>query len=130
MAAHLNMEVFRLTNQHRDFNKSSDHSAQREISSMSIISISPDQVSSELGEEAVILNVKTGIYFGLNEVGARIWKLIQEPVAISRVVQTLLNEYDVEQDQCEQEVLSLIQDLMNAALVEVHIGKDHQVSAA
>jgi hypothetical protein len=90
---------------------------------MSTITVSADQVSSQLGEEAVILNVKTGVYYGLNEVGARIWSLIQEPVRFDAIVQTLLEEYDVEASQCEDDVRTLLQELMAAKLIEVGDGK-------
>jgi hypothetical protein len=97
---------------------------------MSMIVATPDQVSSKLGDEAVILNIKSGVYFGLNEVGARVWTLIQEPVSIARVIQTLLGEYDVEPEQCKEEVLSLIKELIDVSLVEAWNGKDSQISAA
>ena len=102
---------------------------QRTITRMSIISVSPDQVSSQLGDESVILNVKTGTYFGLNEVGSRIWSLIQEPTSLDKVIQTLLDEYEVDPGQCESDVLDLIKELINAALIEVINGKDSQIPA-
>jgi hypothetical protein len=92
---------------------------------MSVISAIKDQVSSELGEEAVILNIKTGIYFGLNGVGARVWNLIQKPMAIAKIIETLLEEYDVEERQCEMEVVELVKDLIDAELVEINDGKNH-----
>ena len=101
--------------------ESIDH-PRRAITNMSIISVLPDQVSSQLGDDSVILNVKTGTYFGLNEVGTRIWGLIQEPIPIEKIIQTLLNEYEVEPKQCEDEVLNLINDLLNATLIEVRDG--------
>lgn len=98
------------------------------ITRMSIISALPDQVFSKLGDESVILNVKTGKYFGLNDVGSRIWSLIQQSTTLSTVVQTLLDEYDVDPKQCEEEVLNLLKDLVNAALIEVKNENDSQVS--
>lgn len=92
---------------------------------MSIIQVSPDQVSSQLGDEAVILNVKTGIYYGLNEVGARIWSLIQEPIRFDAIVQALLEEYDVEAGQCEEDVQNLLQEFLAAELIDVSNGKSN-----
>ena len=43
-----------------------------------IVKAAKEQVSCDLAGEAVILNLKSGQYFGLNEVGTRIWNLIQE----------------------------------------------------
>jgi hypothetical protein len=97
------------------------------ITDMSTIVATPDQVSSKVGNEAVVLNIKTGIYFGLNDVGAVIWGLIQEPVPVARVIQALLDEYDVDPKQCRDEVLNLMKDLSNAALIEVMNGKNPQL---
>ena len=78
-----------------------------------------EQVSSDLGEDTVILNLKTGIYHGLDAVGARIWNLVQEPKTVSDILNTLLQEYDVEPDRCEREVGVLLQKLADAGLIEV-----------
>lgn len=78
-----------------------------------------DQVSSELGEDAVILNLKTGIYHGLDAVGARIWHLIQEPRTVNDILNTLLQEYEIEPERCERELVALLQKLADAELVKV-----------
>lgn len=79
----------------------------------------PDQVSSDLQGEAVILSLRDGTYYGLNEVGARIWRLIQQPIAVRTICATLLEEYDVEPAQCERDLLTLLDDLAAHNLIEV-----------
>ena len=49
-----------------------------------------DQVWCELAQEAVILNFKSGVYFGLNPVAARVWSLIQEPRTVSALLASAL----------------------------------------
>ena len=44
-----------------------------------MIVVSKEQASAALGDEAAILNLKDGVYYGLDPVGARIWKLVQTP---------------------------------------------------
>ncbi len=78
-----------------------------------------DQVSSDLMGEVAILDLKAGVYYGLDDVGARIWNLIQEPKAVSEIRDTLLQEYDVEADRCERDLLALLQRLADEGLVEV-----------
>ena len=78
-----------------------------------------DQVSSEVGEDAVILNLKTGIYHGLDPVGARIWHLLQEPRTVNDILNTLLQEYEIEPERCERELVDLLQKLADAELVKV-----------
>jgi hypothetical protein len=90
-----------------------------QILKTSTVVTAKDQVWCELVGEAVILNLKSGIYYGLNTVGARVWSLIQEPQTVSVVLDTLLEEYDVEPDRCESDLLALLQDLAGRELIEV-----------
>ncbi len=86
--------------------------------------VSKNQVSSELAGEAVILNMDRGMYYGLDEVGARIWKLIQQPQTLSQVRDVLIGEFQVTQDQCERDLLALIEQLSQAGLVLVTDASD------
>ena len=94
-------------------------SSSSSISKNSIVVASPDQVSSDLSGESVILNLKSGTYFGLNEVGSSIWQFIQEPKTVSDVCESILAEYDVDAQTCETEVQALLVDLLAARLVEI-----------
>ena len=90
-----------------------------EISENAIISPTQGQISSDLGGEAVILNLDSGIYYGLNEVGARIWELVQQPQSFSELLRILLEEYDVSLEACRQALTTMLLDLKTANLVEV-----------
>ena len=85
----------------------------------SIISSAKSQISSELADEAVILNLDSGIYYGLNEVGARVWELIQQPRSFNELHKTLLAEYDVPTETCQQDLAKILLDLKSASLIEV-----------
>ncbi len=89
------------------------------ISTNTQVKASNDQVSCELDEEAAILDMKTGVYYGLDPVGARIWELIQAPQQVSSIVSHLLDEYDVDADQCTQDVIMLLSRLQELELIEV-----------
>jgi uncharacterized NAD(P)/FAD-binding protein YdhS len=90
------------------------------ISLQSTVVASREQVSSDLAGEAVILDLKRGVYHGLDPTGARIWKEIQQrPRAVSDIRNVILREYDVEADRCERDVLALLQELVNKGLAEV-----------
>jgi len=89
------------------------------ISKDTIVVASKDQVSSDLAGEVVTLNLKNGTYYGLDEVGARVWSLIQQPCAVGTIRDAILAEYEVEPERCEHDLLALLQDLENAGLIEV-----------
>jgi hypothetical protein len=79
-----------------------------------------EQVSADLSGEVVILNMRSGEYFGLNAVGARIWELIQKPRTVLDVRDRLMEEFpEVDEAQCTRDLLDLVAELVDAQLVEV-----------
>lgn len=81
--------------------------------------VSPDQVSTELGSETVILGVEAGRYFGLNEVGARIWALVQAPQRVEAICAAIMDEYDVTLAECSRDVIELLEELAAKGLIHV-----------
>lgn len=73
----------------------------------------------DLSDEAVILSLKDGVYYSLNDVAARIWELVREPVSVRVVCATLAAEYEVDPARCEKETLELLHQLREWGLVEV-----------
>lgn len=84
-----------------------------------LIKVAKDQVCCDLDGEAVILSVKTGKYYGLDEVGARIWDLIHKPMTTKELLSIILAEFEVEPVRCEQDIRHLLQNLSEAGLVEI-----------
>jgi hypothetical protein len=91
----------------------------KELKMSSVVVAAKDQVSCDLAGEAAILNLKNGVYYGLNPVGARVWNLIQQPRSIAEIRESILTEYDVDAARCEQDVLELLEKLNVEELVEV-----------
>ena len=89
------------------------------ITGQTIVVAAKDQVSCDLAGEAAILNLKNGVYYGLNPVGARIWNLIQRPKAVSEIRDALLKEFDVAPEHCERDLLELLEDLARQGLIAV-----------
>ena len=84
-----------------------------------MVVVSQDQVSCDLSGESAILNLKAGVFYGLNEVGTRIWKLMQEPRRVGELRDAILEDYEVEPDRCEADIMTLLQDLLDNGLIEV-----------
>src|SRR5829696_3968827 len=76
------------------------------------------QVFSDLGDEIAILDLKSGTYYGLNAVGARIWSLIQEPRTVEEIYAIIISEYEVEPHRCKHDLVTLLQDLAEQELIE------------
>jgi hypothetical protein len=85
-----------------------------------LVAASPDNVACDLDAETVILSLKNGEYFGLNEVAAAVWKLIQTPKRVVEVRDALLEEFvGVTLEQCETEIVGLLTQMKELGLVEV-----------
>ena len=92
------------------------------LSRESCVVVSDEQVSTALGDETVILGMHDGVYYGLDSVGARIWALLATPRRVSDLVRTLSDEFDVSTEQLERDVLALLDDLADRALIREHHG--------
>jgi Coenzyme PQQ synthesis protein D (PqqD) len=91
------------------------------ITAATTVMASKDQVCCDLAGEAAILNLKNSVYYGLNTVGARIWTLVQEPIAVGAVRDTILREYDVEPELCERDLLDLLRKLAAEGLITIKV---------
>jgi hypothetical protein len=75
-----------------------------------------DALFRELDAEAVLLNLKSGVYYGLNTVGTRAWQLITEHHVLALVLDIMADEYDVDRAVLERDLLDLSQQLRDAGL--------------
>jgi len=78
---------------------------------------SPDVISQEVSGETVILDLASECYFGLDEVGTRIWQLIRERGELRAIYSTLLEEYDVDAQRLLADLEALITDACERGLV-------------
>ena len=73
----------------------------------------------QLQEEAVLLNLDSGLYFGLDPIGTRIWNLLAQGQSLPQIVSTIMAEYEVDIEQCTSDLLKLLGDLEAQGLVAV-----------
>jgi hypothetical protein len=83
------------------------------------VSVTPDVLHQELGGETVLLNLANESYFGLDEVGTRVWQVLAETHSAQAVVAKLLEEYEVSAEQLRTDVEQLVEQLTAAGLVAV-----------
>ena len=86
----------------------------------STLVVTDEVVSCDLDGEAAILNLKDGVYYGLDPVGAKIWNLIQKPRVLKEVIEIICDEYDVDTDRCKNDIFELIEELLDNGLVKVN----------
>jgi hypothetical protein len=83
------------------------------------VSVPPDVLISNLDGESVLLNLKTEIYFGLDEVGTRMWDVLTGADSIQAAFDVLAGEYDVEPDSLRSDLEELLEKLTGQGLLEV-----------
>jgi len=79
--------------------------------------ISEEVLSQEVNGETVLLDLEGESYFGLNEVGTRIWQLLKTEQCVADTLDTLSEEYDVSREQLENDVGDLLGKLAAAGLI-------------
>ena len=84
----------------------------------SVVRVTASQVSSRLGDEVAILELDRGVYYGLNDTGSFLWNLMQKPVRVNEMRAALVEEFDVDADTAEKDLLRVLADLRDAGLIE------------
>jgi hypothetical protein len=80
----------------------------------------PEHVATrDLDGELVLLNYDTEVYFGLDDVGTRIWEALRDAPTIEAGLEQLLEEFDVGSDQLRADVEQLLGQLIEGGLVEL-----------
>jgi hypothetical protein len=82
------------------------------------ITVPPGVHCQELDGESVFLNLNSGRYFGLDEVGTRMWKVLTTAPSVQAACELLQAEYDVEAERLRQDVSELLEKLVAHGLVE------------
>lgn len=65
----------------------------------------------------MILHIKNGMYYGLDEVGVVIWRELQKGTTVAALIANIVEQFDVSREQCEQDVLRIIHEMVAAQLV-------------
>ena len=81
------------------------------------ITLSPEVISQEVSGETVLLDLESENYFGLDEVGTRIWQLIKETSDLQAIYNTLLQEYEVEEERLQADLEALLGEIAGLGLI-------------
>jgi hypothetical protein len=80
----------------------------------------PEEVLARpVGDEAVLVHLATGTYYALDPVGARAWQLLERGDTLAEVCATMGAEYEVSSAELERDLLTLVQQLADHALIVV-----------
>lgn len=86
----------------------------------SVISRSEDYLSNEIDGEIVMMNIETGAYVSLNPTGKSIWDLLNEPTSIDVIINSLIKEYNISKEACENDIKPFIQKLIDQKIININ----------
>ena len=69
--------------------------------------------------EAIVLNMKSGVYFEMDQVAALIWNLLEKPRTVGEIRDAIMKEYEVDSNTCDQDLKSFLDHLQSAGLIEI-----------
>ena len=81
------------------------------------LSVPPQVMSRIVGDETVLLDLASGVYFGLDGVGKRIWESVEQGNSLDQAVAVIVSEYDVDEAQAQADVLEFASNLLERGLL-------------
>jgi len=89
------------------------------FSTTDTVSQKSGNIVSDMDGEKVMLSINNGKYYNLGDIGGDIWELIEEPISIENLVSALISKYEVEKQQCVENVLSFLETLHKEDLIQI-----------
>jgi len=75
-------------------------------------------ISGRLHEEMVMMDMEQGKYFSLNQTATAIWELLENPLTVEELCDRLMDEYEVDREQCLEEVKEYIDEMTKLRLIK------------
>lgn len=95
---------------------------QGKLTSVSVVQRNPKLIANQMDGEIVMMSIDNGEYYGLDEIGSRIWELIENPVSINHLIESLTEEFEVSTEDCLHDTLEFLEDLLEKDLLLVNDG--------
>lgn len=78
-----------------------------------------NQLAAGLHGEIVMMHMSAGSYYGLNEIGSRIWELLEQPATVGKVCDLLQKEFEVDPATCERDVIEFVNYMVSEGLIDL-----------
>ena len=90
-----------------------------QITPDSVVVAAVNQVSCEIHDEAALLNLDTGVYYGLDRMGAYIWRLLSNPISVRNLQEQIVREYNADATVVEKDVTDFLNEMQSAGLIDI-----------
>ena len=88
-----------------------------QINKQTIVKRAKDIVFNAIDDEIVMLSIENGEYYGLDAIGSRVWKLIENPVSFEYITSELIQEFNVSESTCIKDVSEFLISLKEKNLI-------------
>jgi hypothetical protein len=85
----------------------------------SLVQRNPKLIANQMDGEIVMMSIDNGEYYGLDEVGSRIWELLESQVLVSSLIDSLMVEFNVSKEECERDIVDFLSELFEKGLLLV-----------
>lgn len=75
--------------------------------------------ATNMDGEIVMMDINRGKYYCFNEVGSRVWALVEKEISVRELISTLLNEFEVDEKVCKDTVLNFLNGICKEELITV-----------
>jgi hypothetical protein len=89
------------------------------LSQDSLVVRSEDFITSTVDDDLVMMSLEKGIYYGLDAIGSQIWENIAEPISVNALCHKLTDQFEVDEAQCQTDVLAFLHELLNEEMIHV-----------
>lgn len=93
---------------------------QRSLTMQDTVSQAKGFFASDMYEDKVMMGLQSGNYYNLSGTGGQIWDLMESPVSVSSLIETLTAQYEIEESVCQDQVLSFLQTMAQEQLIVIH----------
>ena len=92
---------------------------EKPLTKTSIIVRGKGLLSSNVYGDIVLISIKSGLYYDLDEVGSFIWDVLEKPLPVTGIIEQVLLNYEIERSACEEDVMAFLRDLNDYNLLEI-----------
>jgi hypothetical protein len=76
-------------------------------------------LTQNVDDATVLGNAATGCYFGVDQIARRIWQLLDQPRTVDALCEALLQEYEIDPEVCQKDVMEFVNELSREGLIEI-----------
>jgi hypothetical protein len=87
------------------------------IKPQTYIKRNPEMVTSNIDGEIVMMSIDQGEYYGLDEIGSRIWELLENPITLEQLINKLIEEFEVDEETCKSDTLDFLNQMLEKNIV-------------